>query len=67
MWCWRRIWKIGMIDGSWINPTYRQGEKEYIQLNGGRRTGLVTYCVKAASFNTLLKEDKSDGKTRKKA
>jgi hypothetical protein len=44
----------------------------YIKYVNGSRNGLVTFCVKTAFYNGLLKErykgggDRSDRKTRKK-
>jgi ribosomal protein S26 len=42
----------------------------YMEYVNGRRTELVTFCVKTAFYNRLMKErykgDRSDRKTRKK-
>ena len=40
----------------WRLCTVKEGGTSYIQWNEGRLTGLVTFCVGTAFWNTLLKE-----------
>jgi hypothetical protein len=59
MWCWRR-WKrsIGLI--MWEMKMYclqsRSRGISYMKSINVSRTGLITFCIKTAFYNGLLKE-----------
>jgi hypothetical protein len=67
MWCWRRMEISGTDHVKNGEVLLRVKEQRNIL---HELTGLVTFCVETAFYNTLLKESKkmdiSDRKTRKK-
>jgi hypothetical protein len=59
MWCWRRMGKISWTDHVRYKMYVlesRSREISYMKYVNRRRTGLVTFCVKTAFYNGLLKE-----------
>jgi hypothetical protein len=61
MWCWRRMEKISWTDHvrnkDVLLRVKEQGNTvSYMKYANEKRTGLVTFCVETAFYNTLLKE-----------